>query len=191
MKTKHIYILAVFVAVICIFGAFSIHLIHQSEKVGIYYNAVKEPANDNAVYKQEVKSNIVEIGFEVLKTETDHSPEQYKLIVNLANSTERLYAYKVTLKGYSDSLICNTSNTKITYAENYSNGERNNAKTVYYFMPDGNTSVELDVGTLDFALQRNDLSTTVGCAEVEVSAYSTRTDQLREIITQQICFNLI
>lgn len=169
MKRKYIYMAIAFVAAICMLAALCVHFMSQ---VTIYYNAVKSPTKDNAVYEQEIKSDIVEIDIEVLGIETiDGAPEQYKLIINLANATDTPYGYTVTLVGYSNSLMCYTSNTNITYAENYSNGDKYNSKIAYHFMPKDHKSTEQNVGTLEFDLRRNNPTVDIGYVAVEVSTY--------------------
>ena len=101
------------------------------------------------------------------------------------------YEYKVTLTGYSSSLICDTSNTEISYGEDYSSGNRNNAKTVYYFVPDRKNSEITNIGELSFDLQRNDPTSDVGVAEVEIAVYSSYTHRRVSTITQQLCFGLV
>ena len=196
MKRKYIYIAIALVAALCMLVGLRIYIARQSEIVGalgVYYNAVKSPTKDDAVYEQEIKSDIVEIGIEVLKVETiEGAPARYKLIVNLANATDTPYGYKVTLLGYSGSLICFTSNTNITYAENYSDGDSHNGKTICYFTPKSHKSADQNVGTSEFDLRRNDPTIDIGYVVVEVSAYYPFfwNDINQQTITQQIYFDL-
>lgn len=193
MKRKYIYIAIALVAALCILAALCVHFMSQATIGGVYYNAVKSPTKDDAVYEQEIKSDIVEIGIEVLEVETiEGAPERYKLIVNLANATDTPYGYKVTLLGYSGSLICYTANTNITYAENYSNGDRHREKIFYYFTPKNYKSTEQNVGTLEFDLRRNDPTVDIGYVVVEVSAYYPFFGKniRQQTITQVIYFDL-
>ena len=186
-KTAQIIIIAV-VIIGVVFGVSCF----QSRTDRDYYNAVMIPTDANTIYAQEIQSDDVAATISVSKTETaDFLPDRYRLTVTLANSSKTQHAYKVTLNGYSDSLICDTSNTEISYGENYSSGSRNNARTVYYFVPDRKNSEITNIGELSFDLQRNDPTSDVGVAEIEIAIYSSYTHRRVSTITQQLCFGLV
>ena len=139
MKGKNCRII---ITVIVIIGIVFSTLTIQSRTDGTYYNAVVVPTDADSLYVQEIKSDVAAVAIQV----SNFSEGRYKLTLNLSNSSKVQYEYKVTLTGYSGSLICDTSNTEISYGEDYSSGNRNNARTVYYFVPDRKNSEITNIG---------------------------------------------
>lgn len=184
MKAKNCRIIIAAVVIIgIVFSALAI----QPRTDGTYYNAVIVPTDADSVYAQEIKSDAAAAAIQV----SNFSEGRYKLTLNLSNRSKVQYEYKVTLTGYSSSLICDTSYTEISYGENYSSGNRNNARTVYYFVPDRKNSEIASAGELSFDLQRNDPTSDVGVAEIEIAVYSSYTHRRISTITQQLCFDLV
>ena len=139
MKAKNCRIIIAAVVIIgIVFSALAI----QPRTDGTYYNAVIVPTDADSLYAQEIKSDVAAAAIQV----SNFSEGRYKLTLSLSNRSKVQYEYKVTLTGYSSSLICDTSNTEISYGEDYSSGNRNNAKTVYYFVPDRKNSEITNIG---------------------------------------------
>ena len=184
MKGKNCRII---ITVIVIIGIVFSTLTIQSRTDGTYYNAVVVPTDADSLYVQEIKSDVAAVTIQV----SNFSEGRYKLTLNLSNRSKVQYEYKVTLTGYSNSLICDTSYTEISYGENYSSGNRDNARTVYYFVPDRKNSEITNIGELSFDLQRNDPTSDVGVAEIEIAIYSSYTHRRVSTITQQLCFGLV
>ena len=184
MKGKNCRII---ITVIVIIGIVFDALAIRPRTDGTYYNAVIVPTDADSLYAQEIKSDVAAAAIQV----SNFSEGRYKLTLSLSNRSKVQYEYKVTLTGYSSSLICDTSYTEISYGENYSSGNRNNARTVYYFVPDRKNSEIASAGELSFDLQRNDPTSDVGVAEIEIAVYSSYTHRRISTITQQLCFDLV
>ncbi len=190
MKKRMYQTIVIAFAIISIVGA-RIYFINQSKTGSNYYNALSISDDVNHLHSQEIKTDNAEIGINVTEVETgDFASDRYKLTVTLANRTGSPHGYKLTLNGYSSSLICDTSRTEITYGEHYSSGDRNNARTIYYFEPTQKTDKSRNVGSLSYMLLNNDPTASVGVVEIGIVVYSPHTQQRIESITQQLSLRI-
>lgn len=157
-----------------------------------YYNALIVSEDPHTLYTQDVNTDDVEARISVSKADSAGlSWDKYKLTVVLSNRTERQYEYEITLSGYSSSLICDTSKSEIAYSENYSNGNKNNAKTIYYFVPDNRNREIGRVGVLSFMLEENDSTASMGVVEIKIDVFSPNAHKKIESITQQLYFDFV